>query len=125
MEDKQNAIVMMLVYVAFIILFETLAQHSFKLCHSEGNFYKYLLGVMFYGLVGFFLIKAYEYRSMGMINVLWSSLSVLSVMLLSYFYWEEKITYNDIIGTALVILGLFFIMVDDSAFCITAESEKD
>lgn len=103
----------MLVYVAFIILFETLAQHSFKLCHSEADIYKYLLGVLFYGFVWYFLIRAYEHRTMGMINVLWSSMSVLTVMTLSYFYWGENVTYNDIIGSVFVIVGLLFIMIDD------------
>ncbi|VBB18616.1 Putative multidrug transporter EmrE [Yasminevirus sp. GU-2018] len=109
---NQETVLMMLVYVSFIIVFEALAQNAFKFCHNNGDKRGFVCGVFFYGAVGFFLMKMYDYQSMGIVNVLWSALSVVAIMLLGHYCWGEKITANDIIGSILVFIGIVCIMMD-------------
>lgn len=113
-EDKNFALMMILIYVVFMVVFETMAHHSFKKCHIDGHTYQYILGVIFYACVGFCLIRAYqyEYKSMGIINVIWSSLSVLSIILVGYFYWGENITNMEILGVIFVVIGLILVLYD-------------
>ena len=113
-KNDNNMIILVLIYVAFIVLFETLAHHSFKMSHKNGTIKHFLLGVGFYACVGFLLIRTYEtkYKSIGVINLLWSSLSVLTVMLLGYFFWDEKITYNEIVASILIVIGILLIVVE-------------
>jgi multidrug transporter EmrE-like cation transporter len=110
---KERAAIMMLIYVSFIIIFESLAQNSFKTCYANGDTTDFALGVIFYGVVGYFLIKMYEYETMGIVNIIWSSLSIVSIMLIGHYFWGEKLTVNDIIGSIMVFIGLIFIMLDD------------
>jgi len=113
-DDKNFALMMILIYVVFMVVFETMAHHSFKKCHIHGHTYQFAIGVLFYACVGFCLIRAYqyEYKSMGMINVIWSSLSVLSILLIGYFYWGEDIKYMEILGAVFVVIGLILVLYD-------------
>lgn len=110
---RQSIAVTLLFYISFIIIFETLAQNSFKECHTNGKMLGFMLGVSFYGAVGYFLIKTYGYETMGIVNVLWSALSVVAIMLLGHYYWNEQITKNDIAGSILAFIGIVLIMMDD------------
>jgi multidrug transporter EmrE-like cation transporter len=114
MPKTDNLMLLVLIYVIFIVVFETLAQHSFKMSHKEGTLTYYLLGVGFYACVGFLLIRSYEtnYKSIGIINLLWCSISVITIMLLGYFFWDEKITYNEIVASILIVIGILLIVVE-------------
>ena len=46
---------------------------------------------------------------MGIINVLWSGISVLVILSSSMLFFGEKITTMDKIGVVFIILGMFFI----------------
>jgi drug/metabolite transporter (DMT)-like permease len=47
------------------------------------------------------------------VNILWSALSVASSTLIGHYYWDAKITNNDIIGSILVFIGIVFVTVDE------------
>jgi drug/metabolite transporter (DMT)-like permease len=50
---------------------------------------------------------------MGIINVIWSCLSVLSVLFAGIILYHEKITKNDILGVILILIGLYFVFMDE------------
>jgi drug/metabolite transporter (DMT)-like permease len=84
-----------------------------------------MIGVLFYACVGFCLIKAYqyEYKSMSMISVLWSALSVISILLVGYFYWGDDINYMEIIGVILVISGSILVLYEYETEILTKNDE--
>jgi drug/metabolite transporter (DMT)-like permease len=60
---------------------------------------------------------------MGMINVLWSALSVISILLVGYFYWGDDINYMEIIGVILVISGSILVLYEYETEILTKNDE--
>jgi multidrug transporter EmrE-like cation transporter len=49
---------------------------------------------------------SYQYKGMGIVNVLWSGLSVLIIVSTGVIFFEETITWLDKIGIALILMGI-------------------
>lgn len=105
---KQETI-SLLTLVLFISISECLGQSCLKKFHinpvSENN-YLYYLAVIFYSVVCLLLLLSYKYKSMGLVNVLWSGISVLIILSTGILFFNEKITYLDKLGVILIILGI-------------------
>lgn len=66
----------------------------------------FLSGVLFYGVVCFLLVLSYQYKGLGLINVLWSGISVLVIVSVGMIFFHEKITPMDWLGVLLVLVGI-------------------
>jgi multidrug transporter EmrE-like cation transporter len=110
---KDGFVFTMLFYILLIVLFDVLAQGAFKTCHINNDKKSYFLGLLFYAVVGFFLLRAYEYGNMGTVNVIWGAISIISVMLVGKFYFDEHISTSDIIGAVFVFIGLIIMLYDE------------
>jgi multidrug transporter EmrE-like cation transporter len=59
--------------------------------------------------VCYLLVQLYKYKGIGLINVLWSGLSILVILSIGIIFFNEKITNLDKIGIFFIILGIIFI----------------
>lgn len=71
-----------------------------------------LLGVLFYSIVCVLLVMSYKYKGMGLVNVLWSGLSVLVIVSTGMLFFNEKITRLDWLGIALIIGGMVAVLYE-------------
>jgi multidrug transporter EmrE-like cation transporter len=47
---------------------------------------------------------------MGIVNCIWSGMSILFIVSIGYIFFNEIIDIKDIIGIILIILGIYFIL---------------
>ena len=109
---KQETI-SLLTILLFISISECLGQSCLKKFHIDPlpkNNYLYYLAVLFYSIVCLLLLISYKYKSMGLVNVLWSGISVLVVLSTGILFFHEKITFLDKIGVFLILLGITFVV---------------
>ena len=71
-----------------------------------------LLGVIFYSIVCILLVMSYKYKGMGLVNVMWSGLSVLVIVSTGMLFFNEKITRLDWVGIALIIAGMAAVLYE-------------
>lgn len=64
-----------------------------------------------YGIVCLLLNRCYDFDGMGMTNFVWSILSIVTMISVGYFIFNESITRYDIIGMVLSVIGLYLIFV--------------
>lgn len=95
--------------VIFVCIFETLAQTSVKWAHDKKNVLLVSISVLCYAAVSAFLYKAYAYKGIGMVNVMWSGMSILLMLSIGYFIFGERISYSEWIGVLLISLGIVII----------------
>lgn len=69
----------------------------------------FIIGVLFYSIVCFLLVQSYKYKGMGIVNVLWSGLSILVILSVGIIFFNEKVTTYDKIGIFFILLGMFLI----------------
>lgn len=74
--------------------------------------YLYAAGVVSYSVVCYLLLLSYNYKSMGLINVMWSGLSVLAVLAAGVLFFHERITTMDAVGVVLTLAGIALIVAE-------------
>jgi len=89
-------------------------QSCLKHLHNNGNKQFYIFAVFFYSIVCYLLLQTYKYKGMGIVNVIWSGLSILVILSSSVAFFGEKITTMDKIGIVFVIVGIFLILFEGS-----------
>jgi multidrug transporter EmrE-like cation transporter len=106
-----NAQSALLLLVLAISISECLGQSCLKTYHkSPEKTHLYIAGVLFYTIVCALLVMSYKYKGMGLVNVLWSGLSVLVILSTGMLFFGEDITRMDMIGAAMIVAGIGFVV---------------
>jgi multidrug transporter EmrE-like cation transporter len=99
-----TAKVIVLLSIAFIVIFEGFAQACLKKSEKEGMSFLFFVGIACYSIVCLLLFNCYKNKAqMGNVNLLWSSFSIISIITIGYVFFEEKIYTHDIIAIVLAI----------------------
>lgn len=101
----------LLMIILSISISECLGQSCLKtLFDDPKQYHLYFAAVIFYSIVCYLLVLSYTYKGMGLVNVLWSGLSILIILSTGALFFNETITKLDIIGVIFVILGMMCIL---------------
>lgn len=97
--------------VLLISLAECAGQGCLKTYYAQPNkTHLYILGIVFYAIVCTLLVLSYRYKDMGLINVLWSGLSVLIIVSAGMIFFGEHVTRLDVAGIAFILLGMTLVL---------------
>ena len=111
--------------IILLIITETLAQTCCERGASMIKNKKYLFifgGIILYGLVGYLYYLALESRvSLAIVNIIWQTMTIIIVTLVSIFYFKQPISKKEIIGIIIVIIGSFFFVPSKSNESIKAK----
>ncbi len=102
----------LIVIIIIICLFECLAQGCLKKFFTQNNNYLFVISIVCYIIICFLLVKTYRFKSMGIINCIWSGISILFILIVGILIFDEKINIRDIFGIILVVIGIFLIEYD-------------
>ena len=104
----------LLFIILCITVCESIGQTFLKRFNLQAGskYHYYVLGVLFYAVVCYLLIQSYKYKSMGIVNILWSGLSVLMVASFGFLFYDEKITMIDIVGVVFILIGMFCVLYE-------------
>lgn len=97
--------------VIAISISECIGQSCLKKYHkAPEQTYLYVAGVLFYSIVCALLVMSYKYKGMGLVNVLWSGLSVLVILSTGVLFFDETITHMDMLGALMIVSGIGFVV---------------
>jgi multidrug transporter EmrE-like cation transporter len=99
-----------LVIIILISLFECIAQGCLKQFFKNSKLYLFGLGVICYGAVCYLLVRSYHFKNMGIVNCIWSGISILFIVSIGYTFFNETIDIQDVLGILLIIVGIWFIL---------------
>lgn len=104
----------LLLIIVLISICELIGQSCLKYMNIHNSEYHfYLFGVIAYAMVCYLLLQSYHFKGMGMVNVLWSGMSVLVILTASIIIFEEKLSLFDKVGVLLILLGMFLVTLED------------
>ena len=98
-------------YLILTIMFSCIANAFAKMSKSFSNHKYGGLSIFFMILVMFFLAKAYDDMSMGLVYSLYSASLVLFTIILGYCMYHERPDTYTLCGVGFVLIGMFFINV--------------
>ncbi len=107
-----NNYLVLIFIIILISICESFGQSCLKKFYENNEIQFYISAIIFYSIICYLLIQSYKYKGMGMVNVIWSGISVLLILSTGIIFFNEKITKMDTIGIIFVILGLFFILYE-------------
>lgn len=111
--DKFMEKLILIIVLLFIVASESTAQYCIKKCKTTQKWYFLLLAVLMYGFVCLGLYKAYDYKTMGIANLMWSCMSIVAIALIGIIYFHEKITFYDLLGVVFVFIGFILIYMKE------------
>ena len=94
-------------------VFACIGQLLWKLS-SNGNLLLLLVGFGFYGLGALIMLIAYKFGSLSVIQPFLSLNYVLSIIF-GYFFLNEVITLNKVIGILIIMIGVTLIAGGDNS----------
>lgn len=103
--------------IILIVILITLIEATSMSCLKEyqrNNKYLYLVSAMFlYSLVCLLLVNIYSIGKIGLINVLWSGLSVVVVLIFGIVFFKETIHFHDVVAIILIVTGISIVKVTE------------
>lgn len=103
-----------LYYIIFISLFEAIAQLCLKKFHlHNGKLLRYIylcITITMYIGIWTLLCYCYDYDrgKLGSVNLMWSCMSIISVMIFGYVFLQEKIEFHDFLAIIFALLAIYF-----------------
>lgn len=98
------------IIILLISLSECLGQSCLKqLFNQPTQRHLFLIAVIFYAIVCYLLVISYQYKGMGIINVLWSGMSILLMVSVGLIFYQETLTRYEVLGVSLIIIGMILI----------------
>lgn len=99
-----------LIFAIVIAIVESIAQNILK--NSDKGSLKFILGLLFYIMVGYVLNYAYHNISLSKLNVTWSCLSIILAVTIGYTIYDEPFNKNTIIAVTFALLAIYFINIE-------------
>jgi len=97
--------------IIVIVIFESIAQYHISESKRRNSIIFFLLAIASYSVICLLLHKCYDLGEMANTNFTWYTLSILSIVIIGYLGFDEKITRYDLIGLVMAISGLYLIFV--------------
>ncbi len=100
---------LLIALILLIVICEACAQSSANMLKHSGNIWYLLIGGLFYTLVIYFLSESHKYASMGIINSIWSGLSIVSIATVGYVCFGQKLSAHQIGMMGVILIGVGYL----------------
>lgn len=111
MTNNGNNLKLYFLLIVFIVFFEGVAQFHIKKSRLTKNSIYILISIFAYSIVCLLLKKCYEFNGIGITNLAWSVISIITMISIGVIMFNEKITLYDIIGVILCLSGMYLIFI--------------
>lgn len=96
--------------ITLISINEAFAQSCLRYYYDNNKKkYMFVLAVFFYSIVAYCIFLAYKFKGVGMVNALWSGMSVLLMILVGIFLFKENVSLIEGVGVVLILSGIICI----------------
>lgn len=103
-----------LIYIFIIVIAEGIAQTCLKNYSESKKFIYFIGGLIFYALVSWGLCQSYDIKGgVGIVNLIWSALSIISSFVIGILFFKEVIHYHDILAIILISIGVLILKFTD------------
>jgi len=99
-----------------VVFFEGVAQYHIKKSKNTKNSLYILISIFAYSVVCLLLKRCYEFNGIGITNLTWSVISIITMLSIGVIMFNEEITRYDIMGICLCLLGMYLIFVRGHRF---------
>ncbi len=111
-DNKNNLNLDIIKLIFFVVISESIAQYNIKESLEKQSNLRFGFAIFAYVFVCLFLRQIYNNKgAIGITNVIWSILSIVSILIVGIVFFHEKVNNWDLLGIFFAIMGLYFIYV--------------
>lgn len=106
-------------FIIYAIILITIFEATGQLClkkfrPTDTKSYSYFLfGILFYMLVCGLLCYCYKHKGhLGKVNLMWSCMSIIFVIIVGYVFLQEKLKTHDFVAIFFALLAIYFANID-------------
>ena len=92
-----------------MIISEAFGQYCIKKSKNPEYRHYFALGILSYSMVCTLLYCGYDHKPMGVVNALFNSGSIITVMFIGLYFYHEEMYFYDYLGIIFILLGVFLI----------------
>ena len=96
--------------VLMISICEACGQSMAFLAHKKHKALLLIIAWFFYLFVVYFLYRAYAYKGVGYINILWSGITTLLMIAIGYLFFNERLSIIEWIGAGFILIGMSILL---------------
>ena len=100
---------MLIPIVIAVGVFEAIAQSCLQKAQKTARRWLILVGLLCYGIVSILLYASYYYKGMGIVNAMWSGISIVLMLFLGRTLFDERVNRVEWIGVGLILIGVVII----------------
>lgn len=104
--------VILMVLILFIVACESCAQACANNMSHTPNIMYLVAGGIFYMLVVYLLSLAHKRAPMGIVNAIWSGLSVIAISTVGYLAFDQKLATDQIAMMGVIAIGVAYLAVN-------------
>jgi len=109
-----NSTLAILLFVLAISLSECIAHTCLKKFNLDNRKkHLYFTAIAFYGIVCTMLVLSYKYNGLGVINILWSGLSVFFIASTGVLFFGDTLTMVHMIGVLFILVGIGCVLYEN------------
>ncbi len=97
------------VYFLLTIITDLSAVFFAKKFVLTNNYYWLLATIGSFLIMGILMIIMMKFREIAIVNILWSGGIAVGSMLLGYYYFHEKLTFMQLVGIVVILVGIILI----------------
>lgn len=105
-------VMLLTLLILMIVASEAIAQSCANYSMHTGSMWYVFIGGLFYMLVVYLLSLAHAKAPMGVINAIWSGLSILAIASTGYFIFGQKITTDQAAMMGVIGIGVGYLAVN-------------
>lgn len=101
--------IIVIALLILIVLCETIAQCFANTYRHNNSIIIFLLAVFLYALVIYFLSEAHKHADMGILNGVWSGLSVIVISISGILFFDEKLSNSQLLALLTVATSVGYL----------------
>lgn len=103
---------MLALAIVLISVLEASSQAALKAVRVHKQNVWFFVGAMGYVCIAALLYYSYQFKGMGAVNLMWSSLSIILAVLFDHLFFGEKITPHIIAAFVFALLAIYLANMD-------------
>lgn len=98
-------IILVLLSILEIIVFASMKQYS-----NTKNKWFFVMSIIGYIMITILLIYSFNFNHMSIVNSLWNAISIISISILGYLAFNEKLNWKEVIAITIIIIGSIILL---------------
>jgi len=97
---------MVYLYIGAIVVSEAVAYYMLKNYSMHRHPSLFVAGVLCYAAVCYFLVRSFAYKDIGIVNIIWSVVSILAILGVGTVFFHESINWKEGLGIGFALIGI-------------------